>query len=95
MLGFPAAGRGDRNSMARIRDFRTDGPAPAGERQRPHSSWYTVDAGDRVLVAFPDGTSVRGKVDDLTGDLAVVWVAEDGHRRLMLHPSDGLTVAPA
>jgi|UniRef100_UPI003899F284 hypothetical protein len=60
-----------------------------------HGSWHTVGAGDRVVVGFPDGRRILGRVDGMTSDLCVVWVVADGDHRRMLYPTEGLTVAPA
>ena len=79
-----------RRNQPALADESTD-----GRQQQPHGSWHTVVAGDRVLVAFPDGRRVLGQVDGMTSDLGVVWVVADGDHRRMLYPMEGLTVAPA
>ena len=81
--------------MTRNRHAGMDDTALPTQTSEPDSSWHQVGAGDRVVVHFPDGRSVQGRLDDLTGDLGAVWVVADGDRRRMLHPSDGLTVGPA
>jgi hypothetical protein len=80
--------------MRRRRQTLADESAD-GRQQRPHGSWHTVGDGDRVVVAFPDGRRVLGRVDGMTSDLGVVWVVADGDHRRMLYPAEGLTVGPA
>ncbi|WP_334172611.1 hypothetical protein [Sinomonas sp.] len=77
-------------AVARLND-----DSAGGRQQQPHRSWHTVGTGDRVLVTFPDGRRVLGRVDGMTSDLGVVWVIADGNHRRMLYPAEGLTVAPA
>lgn len=81
--------------MTRNRHARKDDTAQLTQTKEPDSSWHQVGAGDRVVVRFPDGRSMQGRLDDLTGDLGAVWVVADGDRRRMLHPADGLTVGLA
>jgi hypothetical protein len=80
--------------MRRNRPALADESA-GGREHLLHGSWHTVGAGDRVVVAFPDGRRVLGRVDGMTSDLGVVWVVGDGDHRRMLYPAEGLTVAHA
>jgi hypothetical protein len=80
--------------MRRNRHVLEDQSADGRERQL-HGSWHTVGAGDRVVVGFPDGRRVLGRVDGMTSDLGVVWVVADGDHRRMLYPAEGLTVVHA
>ena len=58
-------------------------------------AWHSAQAGDRVRVAFPDGTELEGTIDVRTPDAAVVWILVEGGERRMIHPGDGLALAPA
>jgi hypothetical protein len=80
--------------MRRNRPALADESA-GGQQRTLHGSWHAVGSGDRVLVAFPDGRHILGRVDGMTSDLGVVWVVADGDHRRMLYPREGLTVTHA
>ncbi|RKR18877.1 hypothetical protein [Arthrobacter oryzae] len=57
--------------------------------------WDDVEIGDAVHLRRGGRVELEGRVDNRTGDGAVVWVVSEGGRRQMFHVADGFELSVA